>query len=361
MLRAKLLALQAVIGTMAGASDDAVRTGAAALAMAERLGDPGAVIATLRARRHAHSGPDGVDVRLEVADRTVALAGEPASLWGHLWRFDALMQLGRVHEAEVALDLFESGRIDLPLAHWYLSLGRAAVLQGRGRFADAFACLDRASRLAERGDNPHGVAATEIIRAYYLSATRVGDSVPAALRRGFASSLMARLTLATLFVAMEDLDRAREHYQALPPVDQAQIQEWYRLTIYGQYAQVAAALGDPVGASAAYERLLPYASLHMTNGANVALTGGSVHHYLGLAAATAGRVDTAVDHFRAAVAANAASGLLPRLAESRHRLALALLARGEQAEALTNAKEANAIAGSLGMPRLLARTAELLA
>ncbi|QUQ64721.1 BTAD domain-containing putative transcriptional regulator [Kutzneria sp. CA-103260] len=356
LLRAKLLALRTVIDTMAGATDDAVRTGEAAVAMAERLGDPATVIATLRARRHANSGPDGVHVRLAVGDRTVALAGEPAALWGHLWRFDALMQLGRVHEAEVALDRFESARIELPLAQWYLALARASVLQGRGRFADAFACLDRASQLAERGDNPHGVAATEIVRAYYRSATGVGDSVPEMLLRGFASSVMARLTLATLFVAFEDLDRAREHYQTLPPVDRAEIQEWYRLTVYGQYAQIAAALGDPDGASAAYERLLPYAELHMTNGANVALTGGSVHHYLGLAAAAAGRVDTAVDHFRSAVAANAGSGLLPRVAESRHRLALVLLDRGEQAEALSNAKEARAIAVRLGMPRLLART-----
>ena len=357
VLRAKLLALRAVIDTMAGASDDAVRTGDAALAMAERLGDPATLIATLRACKHAHSGPDGVDVRLRIADRTVALAGEPAARWGHLWRFDALMQLGRVHEAEAALDLFESARIDLPLAQWYQTLSRAAVLQARGRFADAFACLDRASRLAERGDNPHGIAATEIIRAYYLSATQVGDAVPAVLRRGFGSSLMARLTLTTLFVAMEDLDHAREHYQALPPVDQAQVQEWYRLTVYGQYAQAAAALGDPVGAWAAYERLLPYAELHMTNGANVALTGGSVHLYLGLAAAACGRTDTAIDHVRVSMAANAAAGLVPRVAEGHYRLALLL---PDRVEALRQAREAHAIATRLGMARLLAHTTELL-
>ncbi|GAA3434853.1 BTAD domain-containing putative transcriptional regulator [Kutzneria kofuensis] len=367
VLRAKLLSVLVVSQASAGKTDDAMCTSGAALAMAERLDDPATVIAALRARKHAHSGPDGVAVRLELGDRAVALAGragDSAAFWGQLWRYDALMQLGRVHDAELALDLLEplAGRLNQLLAHWYVLLARAAILQGRGRFADALDRLDRASRLAERGDNPHGLAATEITRAYYsvLYTSHISDSATAILRRGFGSSVMARVTMATLCVAVEDLDQVREHYAALPPIEDLPIQEWYRLTLYGQYAQIAAAVGDPDTAAAAYERMLPYAGLHMTNGANVSLTGGSVHHYLGIAAMTCGRVDAAVDHFRSAVTSNAAAGLVPRVGEARYHLAVLLRERGKHAEALPQAKEANAIATRLGMPRLTARTVELL-
>jgi len=353
VLRAKLLSLRVILETWAGAAEDAKRTSGEALAMAERLADPVTVFAARQARRHAYAGPDGVAVRLELGDR--------AGSRGHLWRFDALMQLGRVHEAEVELELLEPvvARLNQPVARWHLALSQAAIHQARGRFADALAALDRATRAAERGDNPSGIAATEVIRAFYstLFTSRIGDVAADTLRRGFVSSVVSRLSLATLCITVDDLDQAREHYRALPTVAEAQVQEWYRLVVHGQYALIGSVFGDAAMCSAAYDRLLPYAELHMVNGVNVNLTGGSVHHYLGLAC---GDVDTAVDHFRKAVAANAASGIVPRLAESRYHLARALLARGDRVEALSNAKEANAIAGRLGMPRLLARTAALL-
>jgi DNA-binding SARP family transcriptional activator/tetratricopeptide (TPR) repeat protein len=362
VLRAKLLALRVVIELTANAAEDAMRTSSAALAMAERLDDPATLIEALRAHKHAHSGPDGTAVRLELGGRAVTLttrAGEATTCWGHLWRFDAFMQYGRVHEAEAELDLFErvAVRLNRLLVHWHLCLARAAIANGRGRFAEANALLERAGRLAERGNNPHGHAANEITRAYYTAATstQVGDAVVAILR-GFGSSMMARFTLANLYGLIDDLDRAREQFDTWPPIAEAQVQEWYRLSVYGQYAQVGAALGDTVACAGAYERLLPYAELHMTNGSNTVLTGGSVHLYLGLAAACCGRSSVAADHFRASITSNAAAGLVPRVAEGHYQLALVL----PRIEAVAHAKEANAIAVRLGMPRLTARTQELL-
>jgi len=153
-----------------------------------------------------------------------------------------------------------------------------------------------------------------------------------------------------------DLDRARAYYDTWPPLAEAQVQEWYRLTVYGQYAQVGAALGDADTCAEAYERLLPYAALHMTPGSNVVITGGSVHTYLGLAAACCGRTSVAADHFRAANASNAAAGLVPHVAQGHFQLALLL----PRAEAVAHAREAHATAVRLGMTRLTARTQELL-
>ena len=362
MLRARLLALRAVIEVTDNAAADAMRTSAAALAMAERVDDPATLIEALRAHKHAHSGPDDPVVGLELGARAVALtarAGDAAAWWGYLWRYDAFMQLGRVHEAEGELDQFERAavRINRSLVHWHLCVLRAAVAHGRGRFAEANTLLDRASALAERGNNPQGHAANEITRVYYTAATsaQVGDAAEA-ISRGFGSSLMARYTLANLYAMIDDLDRARAHYDTWPPLAEAQVQEWYRLTVYGQYAQVGAALDDAATCAVAYERLLPYAELHMTPGSNVVITGGSVHFYLGLAAACCGRMSVAADHYRAAITSNAAAGLLPHVAQGHYQLAVVL----PRAEALGHAREANAIAVRLGMPRLAAHTAELL-
>lgn len=362
VLRSRLLAMRAVIEVTDYAADEAMRTSSAALAMAERLDDPTTLIEALRAHKHAHSGPGGAVVRLELGSRAVALsarAGDAAACWGHLWRYDAFMQLGRVHEAEGELDLCErvATRLNWQLVRWHLSLGRAAIAHGRGRFAEANALLDRASRLAERGNNPHAHAGTEITRAYYTASisTEVGDAV-AAITRGFGSSLMARFTLANLYGMIGDLDRAREQFDTWPPIAEAQVQEWYRLSVYGSYAQVGAALGDTTACAEAYERLLPYAALHMTTGSNAVITGGSVHLYLGLAAACCGWTSVAVDHFRAANASNAAAGLAPRVAGGHYQLALLL----PRAEALPHAREANAIAARLGMPRLAALAQEPL-
>ncbi len=362
VLRSRLLAMRAVIEVTDYAADEAMRTSSAALAMAERLDDPTTLIEALRAHKHAHSGPAGAEVRLELGRRAVALtvrAGDAAACWGHLWRYDAFMQLGRVHEAEGELDLCErvATRLNWQLVRWHLCLGRAAIAQGQGRFADADAQLDRASRLADRGDNPHAHAGTEITRAYYTAASsnQVGDAV-AAIVRGFGSSLMTRFTLAGLYSLIGDLDRARAQFDTWPPIAEAQVQEWYRLSVYGGYAQVGAALGDTVACAGAYERLLPYAALHMTTGSNAVITGGSVHFYLGLAAACCGRTSVAADHFRAANTSNAAAGLVPHIAQGHFQLALVL----PRAEALAHAREAHAIAVRLGMSRLSARTQELL-
>ena len=71
----------------------------AALEMAERVGDRGALVEALRARQFACSGPEGAEERLALGDRLLALGldgDDDATLWGHLWRFDAYAQIGEI-------------------------------------------------------------------------------------------------------------------------------------------------------------------------------------------------------------------------------------------------------------------------
>jgi DNA-binding SARP family transcriptional activator/tetratricopeptide (TPR) repeat protein len=367
-LRAKLLSQQVMIYTAAGAEEEARRACDAALAMAERLGDPGAQAAALRARQHGHSGPDGNEERLAVGAGMIELAGRvggSAALWGHLWRFDALMQLGRVHEAEVELDHLEPvvDRLGQSLARWHLLRSRAAIHQGRGEFAVAARARDEAERLAERGGNPHGTAAGMVNRAFAgaLSGHDIDETAVAAFTRGIRTSYISGLAIAYLYVMYDDLDRARPYHEGLPRPGAIAVPAWVQLMVFSQHAQIAHAFGDVAAAEIAYRRLRPYGGLHQTPGAGVSITCGSIQHSLGLAAATCGRVDAAVEHLRAAVAANADAGLVPWAAASRHQLAVLLHRRGDRAEAVTLAEEANATAHRLGMPRLFRRTKSLLA
>jgi tetratricopeptide (TPR) repeat protein len=342
--------------TALGETADADRLSEICLAMAERLDDPVTLVAALRARQHANSGPDGNHERLALGDRMLRL-GDSAAMWGHLWRFDALMQLGRVADADLELDLLEPvvARLDSPLAHWHLHRSRAAILQGRGRFADANRALDQARRLAELGNTPYGVVATELSRAFLnaVTSSSVSPETAAVLRRGFGPSPLSRVALATMYVAVEDFDRAREIYRTLPPLTALTLPAWYQLSTRFQYARITAALGDAAAASIAYDQLLPHAHLHLTTGAGVTRTSGSVHFCLGITAAVCGRIEVAVDHLRTAITVNDSAGLDPFAAEARYRLAVLVRDRRE-------ALAAHATAVRLGMPRLRAQTEALL-
>ena len=362
--RARLLALRAIHDVGAGEDNRAARAGDAALAMAERLGDPEALSAALWARQFVHGGPDGNHERLAIGARMIHLArrtDDRALVWGHMWRFAALMQLGRVPEADLELDLVEPvvARLDHPQGRWHLLRSRAAVLQGRGRFAEAKALMAEGIRVAERGRNPHGVAVTKLSLAYVGLLTEL-DTGPASgdvLDLGLGSRLMAVMSVGAVHVDIGQLDQAREIYQGLPPLAEVTKPAWFRLLILHQYGLMAAALGDVPTAETVYRELLPYSHLHVTTGGNVILTGGSLHAILGITATASGRTEDAVQHLRAAIAANAEAGLEPWVAEAHYRLALLLR---DRADALRQAREAHAIATRLGMARLLTHTTELL-
>ncbi|WP_226364520.1 BTAD domain-containing putative transcriptional regulator [Pseudonocardia sp. ICBG162] len=356
-LTAQLAAASAWDDDRAG-PDRVVATGTAALAMGERVGDPAACAIALRALQLARSGPAGTRPRLDLGDRMTALAdglGDSAELWGRLWRFDALVQLGRTADAEAELDLLEPvvARMRRPLPHWHLVRNRACLLSARGRFTEARAAADEAIRLAERGHHPAAEYPAHALRTSIamLTGDPLDPRLPAIERQQPPPRLLTMLT--ALWQARHgDAEEAAALYEQLPRPETVALRPFMEVLFHATSGGLAAALGDDRAADHAYAALSPWAELHVAAGAGVAWTEGSVHGVLGVIAGARGRTGDAVDHLRAAVAADAAAGLLPHACLARARLAAALRRRGDagdRAEADALAAEAAGTAARLGL------------
>ena len=122
------------------------------------------------------------------------------------------------------------------------------------------------------------------------------------------------------------------------------------VTLYGA-VEAAARLGDTDVAATAYDLLLPHAGLPIIASLAVACF-GSVQHALGVAVLTMGATDLAIAHFELAVRNNLALGHWPAHCLSQHRLAQALLLRGnpqDRAVARRESASAMAEAARIGM------------
>ncbi|WP_157124896.1 ATP-binding protein, partial [Nocardia pseudovaccinii] len=153
-LRVRLLALRAGEAGFTGGGD-CDRISAEALAMARRLGDAQVLRSAMRSRQMARSSPDGVQERLDLAEQMLTLGeterDDDTMLWGRLWRFDAMMMLGRLDEAEAQLAPMQrlAQRLRRPLARWHYLRCAAATAISRGRFDEAVAATREALSLVE--------------------------------------------------------------------------------------------------------------------------------------------------------------------------------------------------------------------
>ena len=367
-LRVRLLALLAAAGGWAVAEESGARS-AEALAMAERVGDRHALREALRARQMALSGPDGAGQRLALGDRLVALGGDgddDAVLWGRLWRFDALAQLGDLDGAEAEVEWIDAVAVRLrsPLAAWHVARCRAAVAAARGRFPQALAYGREAELAAERAGGmgaripSHGLLLMlhDQIGALGPSSFEPVEPSHEAPVPAFQRALYAR------WLAGEGRrEEAYRIYRGLPDV--GQLPPFVQLSAYATMTELAAQFDDRETAGRMYRLLLPHAELYVCSGAGVVLIVGPVRYPLGVAAATVGRLDDAARHLRAAIDSGGRTGTPPAVAQATHQLARVLARRtrpGDRAEAAALATAAAALAGRLGM-RPLERQARDLA
>ncbi|TCO56057.1 ATP-binding protein [Actinocrispum wychmicini] len=355
-LRAQVLAQYALTLVHRDDPERIIAVSDAAYAMARRLDDTVATRIALRAKQLAHSAAHGHLERLSVGSEMVTLGRVTGDLdamfWGHLWRFDAMVQAGRVPAADAEVAMVEpvAARLGNPSVRWQLVRSRNALAVARGRFTVAARLIDEIRLLRPQSVFWAGQS--------MLLSRLTGDHVdpdswelpPADHPLGVASQF---LHTAPWLLAFGRTDEAADIYQRFPTT--IRLPQYMALLVTAVHGATAAALGDKAAASRDYEALSPHADLHVTTGAGLQITLGSTHHYLGLTA----EGDTAIDHFRAAVAANDEAGLLPYAAQSRYELARALCEKGASGEARQHVRAAAATAKRLGMLLLAGQVSAL--
>ena len=357
-LRARLLARRATEAIYRW-EPEAGPLSAQALAMAEHIADPQALRSALRARQLARSGPDGVLDRVELGARMLTLGvadgDDDAVLWGRLWRLDAFAQLGRINEAEAEVTQLAPivARLRSPGPSWHLRRSQAALAFGRGQFGRARRLTEESLRLAAHGhENMRTMAAAVLVRINALTGRDEWldpelDDFPWSPPFGMAMRSWWHLTLGRP-------EQARRYYQ--PSEALANVPGVRYLNTYASFAELAAAFGDQETASEVHRSLLPYANLFVCGGAGLTMVDGSTHRFLGITATALGHLDEAVQHLRAAIAANEREGLAACAAFATIDLAHALARRrrpGDRQEAAALAVSAAATAEQLGTAPLL--------
>jgi len=365
-LRARLLAQLAVSDAWKSFNQAEPRS-SEALAMAMRVGDRRAIQEALRARQIARSGPDGGADRVVLGDRMLALGerygDDDAALWGRLWRFDALCQLGEVDRAEAELYQIDTlaGRLRSPLATWHATRSRAAIEFSRGRFATAAELGEIAAELAKRAGHEGALLPSlGFLLLVHAHTGRNSDELIEALDRTEAKLGAMRAVSALMFLVDGRREEARLVYRQMPPPGSEP--GFVLLPALAGAAELSAEFDDRPMAAAAYRLLAPHAEVFIAGGAGVLGVMGSVHRLLGLCAATVGRLDDAARHLRRAAERDDAVGLPPFAATSRFELARVLARRkrpGDRAEAAALAASAGAEAARLGMAPLRRRCAKL--
>jgi DNA-binding SARP family transcriptional activator/tetratricopeptide (TPR) repeat protein len=332
--RAQLLAVLAIEMHLDGALEEAATRVEEAERIARGLGDPEVLLGVLATRCFATQNPATLTSLHEVATECVQLAE----------------QLGD----------------QLRLAHEYLRLD--SHLRKVGETTGAQAALDRATSIAERFEHPptaFWVANNWLARALYegdpAEATRRADGVDALGRSiGFSDtdrrSLYASFATRLLAGRLAELEPLLDHGlisptdapvvraggamvlvaagrapEARPVFEEIEDQlddmpfsvNWHTTLCF--MAHLARSLGDRSRAHRIHDRLSPYPGLVLHTGPAVL---GTTDHGLGLAAAAAGRLDDAFEHFTRADELQERAGMWGWLMFTRLELARTLISTG---------------------------------
>jgi ATP/maltotriose-dependent transcriptional regulator MalT len=298
--------------------------------------DPDVIFAGIHARQMATSGPDGVDERLQLAERALRLAQRTGrssmAQWGHTWRLDALVQLGRIEEAEaeIAVQTRLADQLHEPLARWRTMQAESWLALLKGRFAEAGAIAEEARQLGRKGHH----AAAEftylthvIVMAVYRGGLEAAFDQMADLLRPIPENSSAPIFVSGAFALMGRLGEARLALRQLATAgfkDAVPSIAW--LPGVALATEAIAIVGDRDVGQQAYEATLPFARLNVSAGASGLY--GSVSRYLGMLATVLERWDDATTHFEQGIEFEERMGARPFVARSRIAYAEMLVKRG---------------------------------
>ncbi|HLY36261.1 MAG TPA: hypothetical protein VKU35_06095, partial [Candidatus Limnocylindria bacterium] len=337
-----------------------------ALVCARRAGEPRILAEVLDARLHALWDPAAADDRLasasEIMDLARAGGDEARERQGLFWRFVALMEHGRVGEAESALAAFarEATTAGDANAAMMAKARHAMLAILRGRFDEAERLTQEVGEDARRLGSADADDVVGALRAS-ISAERDPSAGSAAVEQLLALSRRrpGHFFEAQLAWILAEMGRKREAdlelERVLPRVLAGSGPRW--LNAAADLANAAAMVGNVDAAERLNQALAPYRG-RLVLRAGAVSTWGPVSHRLGLLAATLGRLEEAVEHFEDAIAWEEGVGALPYLAHSLNALADALRRRsglGDLQAASDHRGRARSIAEGLGMTTLLER------
>ncbi len=243
-----------------------------ATAVATRVQDPALTALAHKARQQAlWVATNAQEERLVSATEMVALAREEndveLELDGHMWRMMALLELGRVGEAE--LEMLAYRRLAEDVGHSpFLMFARsreATFALLHGRLADGERLAKEAGALARECGSPEAdsMMGTALLELYFER--RCDDMVALQVehvRRVGLSSFISALGLGRL----GRLDEARAALHAGVEQELAGGPAFQRLAALAAGARAAWMLEDGDAARPLYEALAPYAHLHVVLG-----------------------------------------------------------------------------------------------
>jgi tetratricopeptide (TPR) repeat protein len=337
--------LARVLGRMASELYFSDRTGeraelgAQAVAMARRLGDPATLASTLSARFITLWGPENADRRLQIAGDIVALGEEVRDrelvLRGHVWRAVSLMELGDWLSADMELALHAGLARDLrdPLHLWYVPLFQASRALLEGRLADAERFAADAFEVG-RGTQAQNAAQLYAVQLLGLR-TEQGrlEEVESSLLefgRRYPAAPVWRAAATFAQAMLGRTDDARRAFEALCAGGLAEIPrdaEWLATVAF--LVRAGAQLGDAQRSGDLCDLLEPYADRAVIAG-RAAICLGPVARFAGVAAATAGRTESAIGHLERGLAMARRWGAEPMVAAMRLELADVLERAGDE-------------------------------
>ena len=359
-LRAHVMARLALCFYLDGRDQREVELSRAAVEVARRSGDGGALASALAARHNALWDPDSAGERLALTSEAQALAevaGDAEQALDSLgWRIFDLLELGEAAAADAAIADYErrAQELRLPRQRWYASVFRTMQALRHGRWQEAERLAAKGLEVRQvSGAPPSQFFATQMftLRREQGRLAELGPAIRA-LAHQYPDMAGWLCAVAVFHCEVGENDAARALFERLAAKefdDLAGDVNW--LAALSMLAEVCARLGDARRAARLYDLLLPCA------GRDVVIVGcaayrGAVPYFLGLLAAASGRWETAAAQFATACERHQNVNAWPLLAWAQHYRAEALRHVGDLATAAGLRDHALAAARTLGMCRL---------
>jgi DNA-binding SARP family transcriptional activator len=340
-----------------------------ALALARETGDPNALTAALGVRIRLLYGTERVAERLSLAHQLlrlgVAQGDQRAVLAAVAYSLDAHFEIAdrTAYDTDVAELACRAAEVDTRMARNLLA-GTGAM---RALFEGQFGVVAQLSAEAVElsGGRADAVSAHAARTALVSSEEgRFNEAIDRvqewAERTDGHSVAYARIT--TLQARSGDLDAARAGLHRLTSGDLVAVpRDHLWQGVLSDLAETSGHLRDIERAARIYDYLGPHRGLLPTTGGHMCF--GAVDRFLGILAATLGRLEEAAGHYEAALELEERMKARPLAARTRYWYARALLERGGPADhdhASRLLQDALAIAEQLGMAPLATDSKALL-